>query len=51
MTREDAIARFNEIIRRHIHDEDADKADDELVRAVFERYRKERAAPLIDPSE
>jgi hypothetical protein len=43
--------RFYEIMRRHLSDDDADKTDDELVRAVFARYEKDRGAPLIDPNE
>jgi hypothetical protein len=47
----EARRRFFEIMRRHVHAEDQTLSDDQLVRAVLNRYLAARGLALIDPAE
>ena len=45
------LNRFIRTMSRHLTAEDRDLTDDELVRKAFERYAKERKAPIVDVNE
>ena len=50
MSRE-ARERLLQILRRHLPKNADQLTDDELVRATFAAYEREREAVLIDPNE
>lgn len=47
----DQRARFNELMRRHVREEDKALTDDGFVRMVIYRYEQARSDYLIDPNE
>ena len=49
--RHENLQRLQQIMRRHVRDEDRHLSDDALVRVVFARYEDAYRQPLIDPNE
>ncbi len=47
----DQRARLNELMRRHVREEDKLLTDDGFVRIVIHRYEQFRDQALIDPAE
>ena len=43
--------RLNELLRRHVREEDTVFTDDEFVKRVLNRYELFRQQVLIDPNE
>jgi hypothetical protein len=43
--------RLNEILRRHVHEDDVGLSDHEFVSEVHLRYQKFREQAIIDPAE
>lgn len=47
----DQRERYREIMRRHVHGEDASLTDSAFIDQVYRRYAHWREVPIIDPNE